>query len=503
MCPIPNLLTQEKPAGKERKTHFHHCLITVLTASILFLSVTLLPVTFANALSAGTRTPIKHVVFITMENHSFDNIFGNYPYGGTSPFSNLTSQLTMPVDLAGSNLTGKLTPVNPGSYSTANPVEGYTAYHLDWNNGLMNGFANNSGKQSMTYFTASQMAIEWDLAEQYAVGDMYFASALTATMPNRLFQIAGYSPVVNDYGPPPYIPFSQTIFSELNHYGVSWSYYVSNPSLGTIMLDYVYGIQQYSSDIGSWAAFFSELQNGTLPAVSYFMPIGIGVNGYSQHPSDSMIVGEMWLLYTVEKIMNSPEWNSTAIFINYDEGGGYYDSVPPPVIGGQQLGFRVPLIVISPYAKENYVSSTPMNHASLLAFLDYNWRMPPLNSFVASSDIPIDMFTFGIPGSQPRAPFILNLGNLTLPSTIDFPLSSFKSSPISNLYPVQPQIPFNSLNYSRSGLSSVNLSQTAAYVSTDTPYTPYYETTAFVGAYLLVLSAMAVAVFYRRAGRKR
>jgi hypothetical protein len=203
--------------------------------------------------------------------------------------------------------------------------------------------------------------------------------------------------------------------------------------------------------------------------------------------------------------MNSPEWNSTAIFINYDEGGGYYDSVPPPVVGGQQLGFRVPLIMISPYAKENYVSSTPMNHASLLAFLDYNWRMPPLNSFVASSDIPIDMFTFGTSGYQPRPPFSLNLGNLTLPSTINFPLSAFKSSSISNLYPVQPQIPFNALNYSRSGFSSVNLSQmhTAPYVAIDTPYTPYYESIAFVGAYLLLLSSLAVVVFYRKAGGKR
>ncbi len=484
--------------------HFGRTLVSALSAVILCLPVVLVPVAFSHAVTFGTRTPVKHVIIITMENHSFDNIFGNYPLGGTSPFSNLTSQLSVPVNLIGSNLSGSLTPVPPGTYSTANPIEGYSAYHLDWNHGRMNGFAANSGKQSMTYFTASQMAIEWVLAEEYAIGDMYFASALTATMPNRVFGIAGYSPVLNDYGPPPYIPFSQSIFSELNSYGVSWSYYVANPSLGTIILDYFYGVHSYASDIRSWSSFFSELQSGTLPAVSYFMPIGLGVSGYSQHPSDSMLAGELWLLYTVGKIMHSPEWNSTAIFINYDEGGGYYDNVPPPSVGGQQLGFRVPLILISPYAKENYISSTPMNHASLLAFIDYNWGMPALNAFVSQSDLPVDMFTFGIPGARARPPFNLNFSGIAMPSSISFPLSSVGASPISDIFPAPPQIPLGNLNYSRTGSSAVNLAQMHAglYVSANYPYTPYYESIEFIGAFMIVLSALAVVVLYRIPGRR-
>ncbi len=477
----------------------------MLAAAILCLPVVLVPVAFASAGPMGTRTPIRHVVIITMENHSFDNVFGHYPYGGTSAFSNLTQQITVPVDLNGASVPGSLQPVPPGTYSTPDPVEGYSAYHLDWNNGRMNGFASSSGKQSMTYFTASQMAIEWDLAEEYAIGDMYFSSALTATMPNRLYGIAGYSPVINDYGPPPYIPFSESIFSELNRYGVSWSYYVAHPSLGTIVLDYLYGINRYSSDIRSWSSFFSELDNGTLPAVSYFMPIGLGVNGYSQHPSDSMLAGELWLLYAVERIMNSPEWNSTAIFINYDEGGGYYDNVPPPAVGGQQFGFRVPLIMISPYARENYVSNTIMNHASLLSFIDYNWRMPALNPLVALSDIPLDMFTFDIPGATPRPPLNLSLNAISVPTSIYFPLSSVGTPNVSSLFPVSPQIPFGSLNYSRYGSSAVNLSGMHAglYVHSDSPYTPFYETATFVGALMAVLSSLAIAVMYRRKRRSQ
>lgn len=435
-------------------------------------------------------TPIKHVIIVTMENHSFDNIFGNYPLGGNSSASGLTANITVPSNLVTSGTISNLTAVPPGQPSTANPVEGYTAYHLDWNNGKMNGFRSNSGPQSMTFFSAAQMAPEWVLAQQFALGDMYFATALTATMPNRLYGIAGFSPVINDYGIPPYIPFSQSIFGELNHYGVSWSYYIAYPQEGLDVLSYFSGISQYTLNVKSWNAFMSQAANNTLPAVSYISPIGVGVTGYSQHPSYSMIVGELWLYRVVESIMNSPSWNSSAIFINYDEGGGYYDHVPPPVTGGQQLGFRVPLIVISPYAKENYVSSTVMNHASLLAFIDYNWNMPALNSLVSKSNLPLDMF-YGLNGSfPPRSAVPLpSAPGFGMPSTMYFPKSNVTTSSLSSLFPVNPQIPFSQLPYARSGSSSFSLSQSsgALYIQHNSAYTPLSESDSLV-AFLLVLA---------------
>ena len=438
-----------------------------------------------------------------MENHSFDNIFGSYPSGGNSSAENITSQLTVPDNLLTAGGLSNLTAVRPGVFSTPDPVEGYTAYHLDWNGGKMNGFRLNSGVQSLTYYTSSQLAIEWDIAEQYAIGDMYFSSALTATMPNRLYGIAGYSPVINDYGPPPYIPYSETIFSELNRYHVSWGYYVYDPTLGTIILDYVYGVSAYSSNIRSWTSFFGELQNNTLPAVSYLEPIGLGVTGYSQHPSDNMLAGELWLTFILQKIMYSPEWNSTAVFINYDEGGGFYDNVPPPSIDGQQLGFRVPLILVSPYAKEDYISNTPMNHASLLAFIDYNWNMPPLNRFVSLSDVPLDMFTFySLHAAQPRPPINVNFADLQIPASLHFPISALPSVSLSGTFPVQPQFPFSSLPYSRTGSSNFNLSQLhqLPYVAHDMPYAPFFESGSFVAASIIALSLVAV-VTYSKAGK--
>ncbi len=457
---------------------------------------------FSAALSSGVvaaasaqqsnqpATPIRHVIIVTMENHSFDNLFGVYPYGGNSTNSSVVSNLTVPSNLASSGLTANLSPVPEGQYSTANPVEGYTAYHLDWNNGAMNGFSANSGKQSMTYFTAVQMSPEWALAQQYALGDMYFSSALTATMPNRLYGLAGFSPVINDYGLPPYIPFSQSIFGELNHYGVSWSYYIAYPSEGLDVLSYFQGISQYSSNVKSWSVFQSELASSSLPAVSFVSPIGVEVSGYSQHPSDNIVVGEMWLYAVVNSVMHSPEWNSTALFVNYDEGGGYYDNVPPPSVGGQQLGFRVPLILISPYAKEDYVSNTVMNHASLLAFIDYNWNMPALNRFVSYSNLPLDMF-YGLNGSyQPRPPAPLPTTTLfSAPGTLYFQQSSAPSASLSSLFPVHPQISFSELPYQRTGSSGLNLSSqgSAVYVAQNTAYTPFYESDAVMIAAMTIL----------------
>ncbi|MEM3851921.1 MAG: alkaline phosphatase family protein [Methanomassiliicoccales archaeon] len=445
----------------------------------------------------STLTPIKHVVIITMENHSFDNIFGNYPYGGNAALSNLLPDMSMPNDINNVSKAVKLSSAPQGTFSTPDPVEGYTAYHLDWAGGSMDGFRANSGPQSMTYFTAYQMAPEWDIAEEFAIADMYFASALTATIPNRLFQIAGYSPVINDYGLPPYITFGETIFGELQKYGISWSYYVENPQQPTIVLPFIYGIDAYRSHIGSWNEFIAQLSNGTLPAVSYVSPIGGGASGYSQHPSDNMLVGEEWLLYIIDQLMRSSIWNSTALFITYDEGGGYYDHVPPPLLDGQRLGFRVPLFLVSAYAKEDYVSNTVMNHASLIAFIDYNWKLPPLNRFVALSNIPLDMFYFGMQ----RQPFTFEALGLQVPGEMKFGFSSLNTTSLQGLFPVTPQIPLNSTPYGRYGNSDYKLASDAThyFVDRDVAYTPFYETNWLL---IILSSALAASAFMVTARRR-
>ncbi len=408
----------------------------------------------------GTRTPISHVVFVMMENHSFDNFFETYPAANGAN----NSQIETPVNLL--NLANKpsLVQIPNGNYSTEDPNEGLDTYHADWDSGKMDGFAQYSGAQAMTYFTSAQLAIEWDWAEEYSLGDMYFSSVLSDTVPNRLMSMAGQTPVTGDYGPPPYLPVNQSIMYQLSNSGVSWGYYIDNPVGDWYPLNYFSGINEYSQNIQSWTSFFSGLQNGTLPSVSWVMPVGGGEPDVSQHPPQNVTDGELWLANVVNSVMQSPYWNSTAIFITYDEGGGYYDQVPPPVVDGTQLGFRVPFLVISPYAKEDYVSSTLLNHDSILAFIEYDWGLPALNSFVGSSNIPLDMFDFdqSYPGGS------LIRASIVVPQSARFPLPF--------------QIPISNLPYSRSGSSSIvlassSIATTQSATSRESPNTTFLSST--------------------------
>ena len=461
--------------------------------AVLVVSLFVLQALAASSVSFGqgaaTETPIKHVVNIMMENHSFDNIFGLYPTMNSSHPDALMASLQKPDDVLGAPRDVSLSQVPNGTSWTANPDEG--VYPADWDNGKMDGFASNSGSVAMTYFSSSQLAVEWDWAVQYAISDRYFSSCLCETNPNRLFSLTGYGAgLTDDSGPPPYIPVNQSIFGELNHYGVSWGYYIQDSAADNFPLNYIDGIGAYSSNVQSWDSFYSALQQGTLPAVSWVMPVGGGASGLDQHPSANMTDGEDWLLGVVDRVMQSGYWNTTAIFITYDEGGGYYDHVAPPVVDNVQLGFRVPFFVISPYSKEDYVSHTVMNHASTLAFVDYNWRLPALNSYVADSGLPLDMFDFNqtYPGGiLARAPVLLQNGSA---------------------FPVNPQISFASLPYQRQGSSTADLSSMGAadYVTANTSYTPFYSSvpfTAAVGVVLLVLLVVAARYGKSRAKARR
>ena len=464
-----------------------------IQATLLALSLSVIMVTsgIAAAVNAqnsnqSARTPVKHVIIIMMENHSFDNIFGIYPeVRGQS--GNISGSIERPVNLLGVSPIPNLSAVPNGTYYTSDPVEGYTVYHNDFNNGLMNGFLNNSGPQSMTYFTSNQLSIEWSLAEEFGLGDSYFASYLSETTPNRLMSLAGYTPVKADYGPPPYIPYNQTIFYELEHFGISWSYYTVTASASSAPLDFISGFGNSSRYVQNWSGFYSALNSSSLPSVSWVMPVGITDSQYSQHPPRNMTLGEEWMLQIVNAVMRSSIWNTSAIFITYDEGGGYYDQVAPPVLDGIQLGFRVPLIVISPYAKENYVSNTLLNHDSLLAFIDYNWKMPPLNGFVAYSNIPLDFFDFSTrysSGNLLRSPFIIS-------NTVSFPLA--------------PQIPLNGLPYARNGSSNITLHSMniQPFIGTNSTSVSGNNYTVVEIALLAALLISTFTVIYVKMRRKR
>jgi phospholipase C len=137
-----------------------------------------------------------------------------------------------------------------------------------------------------------------------------------------------------------------------------------------------------------------------LPAVSWVLPPG----EKSEHPPNSVCQGENWTVEAVNAVMQGPDWSSTVIFITYDDFGGLYDHVPPPQIDQFGLGPRVPMLIISPFARRGYVSHTQYEHSSVLKFVEARYQLPSLTARDAGASDMLDSFDF----SQTQPPLILS-----------------------------------------------------------------------------------------------
>ncbi len=303
----------------------------------------LLPSIPSSAQSAGNAvTPIKHIIVVMQENHSFDNYFGTYPTANGSLDNNVIAMQLQGVNgipngvcLSSGNSSGCIAPQLASGAVVPNPVEGQIVYEKDVNNGSMNGFVANSGPQSMKYFDYHELPAYWDYAEEYGLGDNYFASVLSMTLPNRLMAIEGDSQFANtDLSSPTFFSdlytqlersATSTIFYQLAASGISWGYfdYFKTPPVNSnTPFD-------LGASIKSVSAFYGDLANGSnLPAVSFVSSLGSG--GYDELAPNNVTSGELWTVSVVNAVEQSAYWSTSAIFVTWDEGGGFYDHVAPP-----------------------------------------------------------------------------------------------------------------------------------------------------------------------------
>ena len=144
--------------------------------------------------------------------------------------------------------------------------------------------------------------------------------------------------------------------------------------------------------------YFTDLQNGTLPAVSYIVP-----SGASEHPPGSVKAGETFVRSLHTALLRSSAWSSSAFMWSYDDWGGWYDHVAPPVVDAYGLGFRVPTLMISPYARRGHVESTELEFTSALKFIEHNWQVEPLAERDRAANNFLTAFDFQSP---PRAPVL-------------------------------------------------------------------------------------------------
>lgn len=344
-------------------------------------------------------TPIHHVVIIMMENHTFDNYFGRFP--GANGVTLPQSSNPPLVDI---NHSGP-------------------AHRAAVNGGRMDGF----NALSLVQYAQSDLPIYWSYAQQFGLGDNFFSSLGTDSTPNHLAMIAAQSgglwqPAHSGCTAPQnnllaslsttgtsYWAYScyniNSLPQVMDSAGVSWRYYY--PDMGNNELwnapVYIQAIYNSPNVIRTPDQFITDVQNGQLPNVSWVKPTQPGT---TDHPPLQVYGGQNWIAAQVNAVMNSPYWADTAIFISWDEWGGLYDHVAPPNVDAQGLGLRVPLLVISPYAKPGYISHQQGEFASLVKFVEVNWGLPNLgqrDALPTTSDL-TDFFDFT---QSPHPPLVL------------------------------------------------------------------------------------------------
>ena len=368
-------------------------------------------------LPEGTDTMpgIDHIVVLMLENHSYDNFLGMLGRGpGKTPRGD---GFTLGPD-------GKPAATNPrpdGRIQRAfhmpttcqlpsQPGQEWADSHECFNNGAMDGFVTSpiypssptrNGPVAMGYWDERDLPFIYALATVFPLADRWFSSTLAQTDPQRRFLIAGTALGMTDdigTGPGNIVPDATlaappngTIFSRLTVANISWTNYVeSYPTGATPNLFPVPDGVLEEGHMKPIDEFFTDAANGALPSFSLLDP---DFGTQSQENPQNIVVGEALVEKVVRALGASPQWSKTMFILTWDEHGGYYDHVPPPVAlapdavpptvqpgesiydGYARYGFRVPGIVVSPYAKREHVSSIVYDHTSVLATVERKWNL--------------------------------------------------------------------------------------------------------------------------------
>ena len=384
-----------------------------------------------------TTWPIKHVIFLIKENRTFDHLFGRFP--------GVDGAIT------GSD-RGDERPLTRASHEAIPDLDhSYPAARSAWADGWMDGFALNPEANTYAYtqFWPGDLPNYWRLAERFVLADNFFTSALGPSFPNHLYAIAAQSGRVRDnpvedidalrhwhrstglfkaWGcdsiEGSYVEVTredgtsdrvfpcfdfETVGDLLDEQGIPWAFYSATERQNGYLWSAYSAIEQVRSDPKVWRRrvfpvdeLLHDIRDGLLPPVTWVTPRF----EVSDHPGYSLCHGENWTTEVVNAVMEGPMWRDTAIFVTWDDYGGFYDHVAPPLVDEFGFGFRVPLLVISPYAKIGEVSHERGEFSSVLRFVEDNWGLRQLTDRDAAATPMLSAFDFSQP---PRPPEPLTL----------------------------------------------------------------------------------------------
>ncbi len=354
---------------------------------------------------SSAAVPIKHVIEIMIENHSFDNLFGEFPGADDIPAGESLLNPDAYYDSAPDVQPVWATPNEGDIDGTINNSTVAEEMAMDYQPGrgyLMDHYTvfPQDGMSAITEFGPTFDPNEQYLASSYELADMNFQPVIAPTQPNVLTALNGtdHDWVYNNLEPGATQPWD-SIFDELTAHGHSWKIYYALPSSALAATIWPQLLPAgYTADLTSATAFYSDLADGTLPDFSFVRP---GV-GYSTEPPEDIGEGDAWIGQLVNAVAQSSYWDSTAIFVTYDESGGFWDHVAPPASTG--YGARTPMIIISPYARRGVFGQQTTN-VSILSFMQKLWDMPALTALNASQNDLFSAFNFGqAPLAAPAVP---------------------------------------------------------------------------------------------------
>ncbi len=360
----------------------------------------------------GDDIPIEHVLVLMMENRSFDHYFAKLPERG-QPDAQVAPPDFENVDGSGAAVR----PFRETRKCIEDPTHTWRDTHLQWNEGKLDGFALTNepdGARALGYYDEPDLPFYYALANEFAIGDRYFCSLLGPTWPNRLYLYSGSSHgLTKNTIPTVHVP---SVYSELADAGVEWRVYRSNLTPAAMFIEtWLESTGGCGRDNGEPCRLAEierlrdDLAEGTLPPVTFIDPeYSTGIHETSEHPPGNPQLGQRLVWEIVTALTTSPLWEKSALFITYDEHGGFFDHVPPPSAchpgtaepeetgsgSFDRYGFRVPAIVVSPYAKKHHVSHVVHDHTSILRFIQARFGLRALSARDANAAAMMDFFDF-------------------------------------------------------------------------------------------------------------
>jgi phospholipase C len=344
---------------------------------------------------------IRHVVVLMMENRSFDHFLGWVPGADGKQ-----AGLSYPDSSGTMRPTHALAPVYQGC-KFADPDHSYAGGRVEYDGGRADGWLRVNDVFSIGYYTQPDLAFWGRAVPLWTTFDRYHPSILAETFPNRIYQHAGQTDRISNSFKISHLP---TIWDRLSAAGLKGRYYFSDlPFLALWGFKHL-GISRLISE------FYRDASAGTLPEVSFIdgtYAQELTGTGNDDHPHGDIRNGEQFIARVYDAIATSPQWSSTVLIVNFDEWGGFYDHVPPPVAAVPpatlaagdtegRLGFRVPALLVSPWARKQVVSHRLYDHTSVLRLIEWNWNLPPLTVRDATANNLADELDFAHRRAAPQ-----------------------------------------------------------------------------------------------------